>query len=456
MIKDYFDLKNEYFLDFLNDLFGIRKTKNWDEIAKNVTLEKVKRTYKVFAEVFPRNYDYLGELEKTKDTFSTIHFGNIKASKIIDEVVRFSLYSDKIIVFHPLQNPSITNQKFDPRKNPKLWLQDFLEALYFYIIIQKWVKAGVVKLIINPCDYDTELSEIIRSQATKRVSNLEDQLLYGNFDKQIMYETLAEILGGNFVNKSKTHIVESLIKMQQPTFTEDEAIEFAEFIINWKKNINPLYNKLNIPLEGDMLKATRGGGSLESIIKISEITNANIYTASESNWNQIKDFGKDDFWLKANKLYSNMPLTFLNNVDTNFALELRKEEKLSGVRRQLKKIYSELNDISIENLNEQKVKELQEEFIDEVKIAEAEWMDIRKQAENSRRYQLIASLGTPLIENNLSMIPLAFGSIAWLYRTEKEMMQKEKIQRQKNSVSVFVDLKNQKQSFFTTFKNSIL
>ncbi|RKS93856.1 hypothetical protein BC952_1708 [Flavobacterium limicola] len=54
------------------------------------------------------------------------------------------------------------------------------------------------------------------------------------------------------------------------------------------------------------------------------------------------------------------------------------------------------------------------------------------------------------------MIPLAFGSIAWLYRTEKEMMQKEKIQRQKNSVSVFVDLKNQKQSFFTTFKNSIL
>jgi hypothetical protein len=455
-MKDYFDLKNEYFLDFLNDLFGISKTKNWDDIAKNVTLEKIKRTYKVFSEIFPRNYDYLGELEKTKNTFSTIHYGNIKARKIIDEVVRFSLYSDKIIVFHPLQNPSITNQQYDPRKNPKYWLQDFLEALYFYIVIQKWVKAGVVKLIINPCDYDFELRKKIEIEATKRVSNLDESYLTNKFDKKLIFENLAEIFGLEFVNKSKEYIIDTLINMHQPTFTKNQAIEFSEFIINGQNNINPLYNKLNIPLNGNMINTTRGGGSLESIIKISEITNANIYTTSESNWNQVKDFGKDDFWLKTNKLYSDIPLTFLNNVDTNFALELRKEEKLAGVRNQLKKIYSELNGIKIENLSESKVKELQEGFIEEVKNAEAEWMDIRKQAELSKKYWFMANLGIPYIENNLSMIPIALGSIAWLYTTEKATLQKEKLHRQKNSVSVFVDLKNQKQSFFTTLKNSIL
>src|SRR5689334_1537913 len=130
MDKDYFDIKNEYFFDFLNETFNLRKSKTWDEVSKNVTIEKVKKTYKTFAQLFPLKYDYSTELEKSKNLFSTIHYNDLKGRKIIDEVVRFSMYSDKIIVFHPLQNPTVTNHKLDPRKNPRYWLPDFLEALY--------------------------------------------------------------------------------------------------------------------------------------------------------------------------------------------------------------------------------------------------------------------------------------------------------------------------------------
>lgn len=455
MNKDYFDIKNEYFLNFLNDLFGINKSKNWDEIAKNVTLEKVKRTYRVFAELYPQNYDYFSELEKLKDTFSTLHYGNIKARKIIDEVVRFSLYSDKIIVFHPIQNPSITNQTLDPRKNPKLWLQDFLDSLYFYIVIQKWVKEGIVKLIVNPCFYDFKVREKLLKISYDRLNKI-DKEIYIKLEEHTFHENLAEILYPQFKGKNKDLIIEGLLKMKQPYFSTEEAEKMSEYIIKAEDNINPLNKKLNIPISTGTINTTRGGGSLETMLLISEKSNANIYTPSQGNWRQITDLHKDDFWSKTNHLYSKLPLNFLNNVDTNFALELRKEEKLSGVRQQLKKIYSELNNVKIEDLQDKKIKELQEGFIEEVRKAEAEWLDIKKQADIARKYWFMANLGIPLVQNNISLLPIALGSMAWLYTNEKSAVEKQKTQRQKNSISVFVDLKNQQPNFFTTLKNSLL
>lgn len=455
MEKDYFDINNEYFFKFIEELFNIKKSKTWDEIAANVTLEKIKRTYRKFAEIFPRNIQYLTELEKSKSVFTSIHYGELKAHKIIDEVVRFSLYSDKIIVFHPLQNPSVTNHKMDPRNDPKYWLPDFLDSLYFYIVIQKWVNLGIVKLIINPYEYDLELRDEIDGKVEKRFASSNKEEFFKIARGSVM-ENLAEQFSRVYKNRDKDYIIKSLLDMEEPKFNLSDAEEFSEKIINGIAKINPLYNKLNIPLNEKMLAPTKGGGPLESIILISEKTNGNIYTASDINWHQINQFGLNDFWTKTNRLYSKIPLNFLNNVDTNFALELRREDRLAGVRTQLKKIYSELNSLSIDKITESKIRDLQEGFIEEIKKAEAEWKDIRKQAELSRKFWFSTNIGLPLITNEISFLPLAIGSIAWLYSNEQTTLQKEKTQRLKNPISVFVDLKNQKQDFFTVLKNCFI
>jgi hypothetical protein len=454
MEKDLFDLKNEDFFKFLDELFSINKSKSWDEIAKSVSLFKIKRTYRKFAELFPRKVDYLGELEKSKSTFTSIHWAEVKANRIIDEVVRFSLYSDRIIVFHPLQNPAVTNQNMNPGKDPKYWLQDFLDSLYFYIVIQKWVNAGIVKLIINPYEYDFNLRSTIDEQAIKRVVNSNQEGIF-KMGLDSVTNDMAEKFAVSFRFRSKEYIINTLLEMQQPKFKSSEADEFAERIIAAIPRINPLYNKLNIPLTGRMLQVTKGGGPLESIMLISEKTNGNIYTPSDFHWQQINQFGVNDFWTKTNRLYSKVPLTFLNEVDTDFALELRKDERLLGVRTQLKKIYSELNGLSLDKLTDSKIRDLQEGFIEEINKAEAEWQDIKRQAEISRKKWLFGNLGAALVTNEISILPLAVGSIAWIYETEKSTRQKQTIQRQRNPISVFVDLKNQKQNYFTIFKNCI-
>lgn len=453
---DYFDEQNVKFYDFLNENFKINKEKNWDSITKNITVEKIKMTYRYFSKLFPLNYNYSEELTKTNCDFSSIHYGTLKGNRIIDEVVRFSLYSDKIIVIHPLQNPSVTNQSMDPRKNPKLWLPDFLDSLYFYTVIQKWVKLGIIKLIINPYEYDLKLRDEIDSKVHKRFLETNSDETPEELKESIM-DHIAEQFAPAYKNKTKEVIFENIMNLESPRFDEKEGRDFAERIFKAMSRVNPLYKNLSNDLKGrSTLNPTKGGGPLESLLYISEKTGGNLYTPSEFNWNQIKEYGINDFWIKTNKLYSEIPMSFLNNVDTNFALELRQENRLSGVRQELKKIYKELENTNIENLNPQKLKFIQEGFVEELNKAESEWNLIKKQAELSRKQWLTANVGIPIITNQISFLPMAIGSLAWLYMNENGAKEKLKNYRIKTPISVFVDLKNKEQNFFTELKNCIL
>ncbi|WP_316831821.1 hypothetical protein [Pedobacter aquatilis] len=303
MAKDLFDLKNLEFFKALDELFDINKSRNWDDIAKNITLFKIKRTYRIFAELFPQKVDYYGELEKMRGTFSSIHYGTLKGSKIIDEVTRFSLYSDTIVVFHPLQNPVVTNQAINPGRNPKYWLPDFMEALYFYIVIQKWVTAGIVKLIINPYDYDLDIRSEIDLAARKRVAGLNQEAVF-NASMPETLSHIADAFANSYENKSAEYIYESLLKLQTPVFSHADAEQLTQLILSQMDKKNPLYKKLEIPLTGSMISTTKGGGPLESITLLSEKTGGHIYTASETNWEQIKHIDSKDFWVKANHIYS--------------------------------------------------------------------------------------------------------------------------------------------------------
>jgi len=457
MEKDIFDLKNDKFFEALNELFGINKSRKWDDIAQNITVLKMKRTYRIFAELFPLKYDYYGELEKMKGKFSSIHYGTLKGSKIIDEVTRFSLYSDTIVVFHPLQNPAITNPQMDPGRNPRYWLPDFMEALYFYIVIQKWVKAGIVKLIINPYDYDLKIREKIDQEARKRVDSLDQEFMF-EVSKREAIENIADSFVHGYENRSPEYIYNSLLALKQPRFSPENAREMTDAIIKQKDFKNPLYKKLGVPITGSMIAPSKGGGPLESIVLLSEKIDGHIYTPSEMNWEQIKQMGLNDFWLKANHLYSKIPLNFLNNVDTSFALELRKEDRLAGVRKQLKRIYTEINTVKPEDISESRLKDLSDSFIEEIKTAETEWQTIKREAEVNRKNWLMTSgvLLPTVMSNDISIFPVLVGAAGWFYKNEQTRLDKQKLQKVKNPISVFVDLKNQKQSYFSMLKNCLL
>ncbi|WP_321286686.1 hypothetical protein [uncultured Sunxiuqinia sp.] len=91
-----------------------------------------------------------------------------------------------------------------------------------------------------------------------------------------------------------------------------------------------------------------------------------------------------------------------------------------------------------------------------MKKAESEWTTIRKLAENSRKHWLSANFGIPFIQNEITLFPLIAGSFTWLYFNEKSNKTKMKNFKVQNPISIYVDLKNQRQSFLTEIRNCII
>ncbi|MFY0607668.1 MAG: hypothetical protein JXR10_13205 [Cyclobacteriaceae bacterium] len=452
---DYFEKQNIEFFKFLDETFGISKAKSWKEISQGITRFKVKRTYRVFAQLFPRKYDYISDLRNSPKSFRTIHYGKLKGNLIIDEIVRYSLYCDEIIVFHPLQNPVVINQQISPAKNPDYWFPDFIEALYFYIVIQKWVKAGIVKLIINPTEYDLDLRDEIDKKIDIRMKS------GGIPNKEKYFDTImdhtAEQFAQVYQKRDFNFIKQSLLEMATPRFSESEAENFALKIQQAISRINPLYKNLNIPLGRSSINPLKGGGPVESILLISELTNSNIYTPDLITWDQLKELNKVDIWEKINFSFSKVPLQFLNSVDTAFALEIRKQERLVGVRNELKRVFGELKATNPDDISEAKLKDLFDSFNEEIRKSEAEWLSIKKEAATARAYWTATSIGIPAVTNELSLFPILAASTGlYWWKRLKDEANKTDHYRIKNPVSVFVDLKNQKQGFFSELKNCIL
>lgn len=199
----------------------------------------------------------------------------------------------------------------------------------------------------------------------------------------------------------------------------------------------------------------RGGGNLESIQYVAELLNGSVYTTSKANWIQLQHLNDLDNWTKISHLYSKIELPFLDNVDTSFALSLREEDRLSGVRNSLKLIYSSINTISAKEIDDKTLYELNGNFIEELKKADAEWNYIKKEAQSKRAYWAITSVGVPIVFNQMSLLPMILLSSAWITSDIYNEKIKQNKFRQTNSLSVFIDLENTTPNFFSMLKNCV-
>ena len=258
---DFFHQKNLELYKFLENTFHLKKCKTWDQVSSQITLDRVKQTFKFFSRLFPIDQNY-SKYFSASNAFRTLHYGNLKGNKIINEIVRFSLYTEEILVFHPLQNPALTNPAISPIKNPKYWLDDFLSALHFYIVLKKWVETGIVKLVVNPVNYDFKLRDEFLKQAKIRVENFLSRNPDYSLDE--VYESLAEQFTNEYGHRSIQWLKSMLLDLSTPKFTEEEAEKFAFKIKEAYPRRNPLYNKLRIP-KGRSIVSEKQGANAEAI-----------------------------------------------------------------------------------------------------------------------------------------------------------------------------------------------
>ena len=145
----------------------------------------------------------------------------------------------------------------------------------------------------------------------------------------------------------------------------------------------------------------------------------------------------------------------MDRVETSFALEIRKEERISGLRQSLRKLSSFLETTDLEDLSEDKILSFNDEFKQEVKNSEEEWLKIINDAKKRKASAVFGTSVIGAVIDPTKIIVPAIGlpsSIAIIEFFKKRGLHSY---RQKDPFSVFVDLKNQKPDFFSDLKNCI-
>lgn len=446
------DLNLEFF-DALNQIFQLKKHRTWSDLSKEITLDKIKETYQVYGNIFHLDLNRYEILPKNnpRESLTSIFHGTLDGQTIINNISRYTLYSDQIIVFHPLQNPNFTHPDYNPVLHPDQWKYEFVNALYFYIVLQKWVQADLVQLVENPFLFDKEAREVMTQEAEKRVAKYEDQLFVPELMNE--YEDLMlEKFKTSFLGMPK-EVIKKTIEKSQPMLSQKQVDKLVQDLKQYEK-ARPLYVNFGENTGGDLM-VNRAGGNIEMIDALCNLTGAHSYSTQNFIKKQLELRGTDQFWTKFSALYSGLDFTYLDKVDTSFALEIRKEERIAGLRQSLRKLSSFLETTDLENIPEDKILSFNDEFKQEVKNSEQEWMNIINDAKKRKATAVFGTSVIGAVIDPTKIIVPAIGlpsSIAIIEFFKKRGLQSF---RQKDPFSVFVDLKNQKPDFFSDLKNCI-
>jgi len=450
-MKTYKEL-NISFYDALNQIFKINKHRTWSDLAKEITIEKISATYKVFGELFPYDLDRYEMLPKNdpKARLTSIFHGTLDGRTIINNVARYSLYCDEIIVFHPLQNPQNTHPKYDPITKPHQWKLEFVNALYFYIVLQKWVRAGLVHIIESPFNFDKEAREKLTVEAEKRISKnkefLKDPALMKEHEEMMLEKFKTSMLG------MPRDILEYTIRGTCPNYTNAQTKQLVTELKQYEKTL-PLYVDFGDTKPGNLM-VNKTGGNIEMVDALCHLTGAHSYSTQNFVKKQLELRGTNPFWTKFGSLYSGLDLTYLDNVDTDFALSIRKEERISGLRTSLRELSAFIENTDLDKIRDDQILLLKDKFTHEVRKSEEEWQKIIADAQKANAVAVSSGAIGAIIDPTKIIIP-ALGVPSSIAIVEFFKRRGLKSYRSKDPYSVFVDLKNQKPSFFSDLKNCI-
>jgi hypothetical protein len=131
------------------------------------------------------------------------------------------------------------------------------------------------------------------------------------------------------------------------------------------------------------MTALRMGANLEMGLFLCQTMGAFPYTNVRFRWKEILgaadqlDSGAQ-VWTPLTNAFSNLDFKFLNNVDSNFAVAMRKEGRLEGFRAYMRKLWGTVDGEPDPAKSESLARDFKDELAGEYAKAQGEWSEIDK------------------------------------------------------------------------------
>lgn len=359
------------------DVFGLNKVKKWNDIKKFITGDRISYFHKVIASLWPPDTNLETLLPKHDDgKLRALYMGRDRPDLVLQNIVRYTLYTDEILILLPFQNPWSLKPKFNPVENPDQFKSYMLQNIDFVQRLAPWIISGHVKLIPDPGDFDYDL----RMKTMEMAENNKVKLKFNPEDIPEDYEYLKGRIKPFIMNAPEEYLRKS-IQQWRPGFSSDETDKLIESLRKSAQNDPYTISEPIAESQGQLL-ISKCGTSLEMGLYICNLTGAYMYTDWKPKWDLIlssaDSSGNNNVWSPLTKAFQNLNFKFLNNVDPNFACSLRNDGRLENFRSFLRKTWNELKkeDVGLSDSS------IGMNFADELKVAYAqassEWESIDK------------------------------------------------------------------------------
>jgi len=444
--------RNMLMVKAIDDIFGFSKGTTWDAFRTNITDEQVREFYEFFAWLWPLDTDIMSLLPSPSNTLRGLYIGEMRAQSIVDNVCRYCLYTDEIVVVNPIQHPLTYAEEYSPLVNPYLFKQDMIELVYLILSLYRWFESDVVLLIPDPTDFNIPTKKAFWKMAEDSWLGKKDELdaLVRAEVKDKKPESL-DMLLHTLARAPREYQIER-IKQFNPEITEEQLQSHLDYL-HHQFETHPLW--LNQPFsEGTRgeLYIKRMGANMELGLYIAQLTGSYIYTNSNFQWYQLQQTQNlttiINQWTPLTKAFQELDFNFLDKADPSFVVNLRIEERLSSFRNYLRRVWN-VTASSVENYSDERILGFKDELVEEYGKAKEEWKDIDR---DLRNWITPKSASLPVILTGVSAI--LQGSVDWkvpamgfaLEGVTKLLKASDTRQRFRKNVplSILIDLENKK------------
>jgi hypothetical protein len=343
------------------------------------TARTVREIYEATMEVWPPDTDIVNTLKRCSGDISGLYIGDYSPEYLTRAIVRHSIYAKKILLVDPFVYPARLRDEYNPIVNPEQHRAQTLKNVNLWLGLLPWVDAGLVEFIRPPSDFDGRLNwALMKAQEKKFAESREleeasvesvDELRTRHTER-LKHQQL--LLGAP--DSYLRHMFEKLDLGRDGSSVED----FLKAIQSEREQDPDFLEPMEAGSEGQLHMMSTGTSYLSAKL-VADLTGSYLFTDLAVRWKEIEldrksQNAENKVWAPFAKALQNASLKYLNNLQLQHALTLRKEGRLEALRAFLLKVWKAAS--SADSFDSANAVLLTEELGQRIRDAEQEWKAI--------------------------------------------------------------------------------
>ncbi len=359
------------------EIFGVKLTDDGLGVNTNITNSDVLLLVERVQNLWGSKADLLPQMPaKTDLRFRALYFGNPDILDTVNLLARYSLYCDQIVVIDPLSMFHGMSRTFrhSPFQEPQGWVRQIVRNGVYLSSLEEWIRNDLIFATAFPLSFYDPLKQKHVAEMEARLAQMSpdkwDEIVRDTIEAQFYSEFTPAELSTMEPAKADMELIRRLaeddkwwdhISPQMPGKTREEVIDTLNSMKRRKEEISRTITRVQqeprryewaLQRQFEPRMNVFGSGmNLLDAKWFAEITGSHLVTDRRTVWNEIladepeKKEQSEKLKQPMSALaeaFQKLEFYFLNDVPLDFALQIRKEDRLVAFRTYLRDFWNKI------------------------------------------------------------------------------------------------------------------